>query len=82
MQKYEKGIKRYGARYGRTVKHRMGAIEALHRGKHLCPNCRYTQATRRSAGIWYCSKCKKTFASRAYELTPAPAVRSDESKEV
>jgi len=31
--------KRFGARYGKTVKERFAKIEALQRAKHKCPYC-------------------------------------------
>ncbi|MFH1174326.1 MAG: 50S ribosomal protein L37ae [archaeon] len=61
-------MKRFGARYGRTVKEKFGKIEAEQRKKHLCPYCRKTQVKRVAAGIWHCRKCDTKFTSRAYSL--------------
>lgn len=35
--------------------------------KYTCPKCQYRQVTRRSVGIWSCSKCNYTFAGGAWE---------------
>ena len=59
-------VRRFGARYGRTVRQRLGKIEAEQRKKHVCPYCNKTNTKRLAAGIWYCGKEGKKFTSRAY----------------
>ncbi len=81
-EKHEKAIKRFGVRYGRTVKRKLGAIEAQQRKKHRCPYCRYTQVRRQAAGIWRCAKCEATFTSRAYTVAKPPAVRVEQTREI
>lgn len=68
--------RRFGPRYGRTVKHKLAKIEKLHRARHTCPYCSRQTAKRKSAGIWHCSKCDSTFAAKAYTVGERPvAVR-------
>ena len=61
--------KRFGARYGRTLKHKFAKIEALHRKKYKCPYCSYTNVKRVAAGIWHCRKCDAKFANKAYTIS-------------
>jgi len=81
-QKHENAVKRFGVRYGRTVKRQLGKIEAMQRKKHACPYCRYTRVERKAVGIWNCSKCGKTFTSRAYTVTKPAPVRSELTSEL
>jgi len=59
-------VKRFGPRYGRTVKHKFAKIEAVQKGKHKCPYCHAMKAKRLSTGIWHCRKCGAKFTGRAY----------------
>jgi large subunit ribosomal protein L37Ae len=68
-------IKRFGARYGRTVKHKFGAIEAMQRKKYKCPYCSKPNVKRVAAGIWQCQKCNAKFASRAYNVAKKKSVK-------
>ncbi len=61
--------KRFGARYGRTVKHRLAKIEKEQRKKHKCPYCMKEGVKRVFAGVWHCKKCDSKFTSRAYTVT-------------
>ncbi len=61
-------VKRLGARYGRTVKFKLGKIEAEQRKKHKCPYCNYVKVRRKALGIWHCSKCGATFTNKAYTV--------------
>jgi len=66
----EKSIKvigRFGARYGRTVRKRLGKIEAEQRKKHPCQSCGSLHVKRISVGTWKCSKCGYTFSGGAYQ---------------
>ncbi len=58
--------KRFGARYGRTVKHKLAKIERQSKAVYKCPYCKSQSVTKKMAGIWSCSKCDKTFTSKAY----------------
>lgn len=59
---------RFGARYGKKVRAKLAAVEAVQRKKQKCPFCGKLQAKRIANGIWKCKKCKKKFASNTYHL--------------
>ncbi|MFH0869914.1 MAG: 50S ribosomal protein L37ae [archaeon] len=69
-------VKRLGARYGRTVRFKLGKIESEQRKKHKCPYCGYIQVKRVSAGIWHCKKCGATFTNRAYSVQKVANIKS------
>lgn len=58
--------RRFGPRYGRTLKHKFNEIEKGHRAKHKCPYCSKSAVKRISSGIWQCNKCNSKFTGRAY----------------
>ena len=62
-------IKRFGSRYGRTVKLKLAKVEKEQRKKHKCPYCNSMQVKRVSAGIWFCKKCNAKFTGKAYTLS-------------
>ncbi len=66
-------IKRFGTRYGRTGKHKVGMIEHTQRQKHKCPYCSYSRVKRLAAGIWFCTKCAAEFTGKAYTLAKKKA---------
>lgn len=68
VSKNVSSVKRFGSRYGRTVRHKVGKIENLQRSKHLCPYCRKIKAKRLSVGIWECKSCNAKFTSKAYSV--------------
>ena len=61
-------IKRFGARYGRTVKHNFAKIEQEQRKLHKCPYCNKIAVKRLAAGIWHCKKCGAKFTGKAYTI--------------
>ena len=61
-------VKRFGVRYGRTVKHKFAKIEMEQKKDHKCPYCAKLKVKRLSVGIWECGKCKSKFAARAWTL--------------
>ena len=61
-----KAAGRFGARYGKTVRNRLSAVETKQRVKQKCPFCNRLGVKRLSKGIWKCSKCNKKFASNTY----------------
>jgi len=61
-------VRRLGSRYGRTVRFKLGKIEAEQRKKHKCPYCSYVNVRRVSTGIWHCKKCGAKFTNRAYTV--------------
>ncbi len=61
-------IKRFGARYGRRVKYKVGKVEEERRQSTACPYCLKDKARRISTGIWECTKCDNKFTGRAYVI--------------
>ncbi|MFH0978470.1 MAG: hypothetical protein V1837_04175 [Candidatus Woesearchaeota archaeon] len=59
-------IKRFGARYGRTVKHNLAKIEEGLRNFQKCPYCFAVKVKRVSSGVWHCRKCDAKFTGKAY----------------
>lgn len=60
--------RRFGARYGRKVKYRLGVIETEQRKLHKCPYCSAVKVKRIAAGIWGCRKCNAKFTGKAYSV--------------
>jgi len=60
--------KRFGARYGRRLKHKFAKIEKIQKQKHKCPYCSYNGVKRVSVGIWHCKKCDSKFTGKAYSV--------------
>jgi large subunit ribosomal protein L37Ae len=60
--------KRFGSRYGRRVRNRLRAIEAVSKSRHMCPYCRKEKARRVSLGIFVCDKCGSKFTGKAYRI--------------
>lgn len=60
--------KRFGVRYGRTVKEKFAKCEMEHRGEHKCPYCALVKVKRVAVGIWQCNKCNSKFTGRAYSF--------------
>jgi len=71
--------KRFGSRYGRSLKQKLAKIETIQRGKHQCPYCRSFKAKRLSAGIWNCRKCGSKFTGKAYSIKKT--IVEEETKE-
>ncbi|MBS3136186.1 50S ribosomal protein L37ae [Candidatus Woesearchaeota archaeon] len=61
--------KRFGARYGRSLRHLFAKIEDEHRRKHKCPYCGRIAVKRLAAGIWLCKKCGSKFTGKAYTIS-------------
>jgi len=71
MAEVQKGlgpVKRYGTRYGRTIKLKVANIEIEQKQRHKCPYCGKPKVDRVSYGIWQCDKCKAKFTARAYTV--------------
>ncbi len=66
VPKHLSSAKRFGTRYGRTMRNKLASIEGQHRGKKRCPFCTWDKLKRIAAGIWKCDKCDKKFAAKAY----------------
>ena len=64
-----KGLaKRFGARYGTTVKRRLEKIEIEQKKKHKCPYCNAFRVKRLAVGMWQCSKCNTKFTGKAFTI--------------
>ena len=74
-------VKRFGARYGRSLKKRLAKVESVQHGKHTCPFCRSKKVKRIALGIWTCSRCSAKFAGRAYSVKEPTSKEEDEEKE-
>jgi len=59
-------VKRFGVRYGRTVKIKRAAIEVMQKNSTKCPYCSKHQVKRQAKGIWQCGKCDNKFTGQAY----------------
>lgn len=64
--KKTKSVARFGARYGKTPKERVRAIEEKQRKKQLCPFCHKKAVKRISKGLYTCKACGKRFTSSAF----------------
>ncbi len=60
--------KRYGARYGRSIKEKLGKAEQQHKTKQSCPFCTHTSVVRKSYGLWHCRHCMADFTGLAYTV--------------
>jgi len=79
--------KRFGTRYGRTLKAKWGKIQSERSKKQVCPYCRKTQVKRVAAGIWFCKKCNSKYTGYAYTVSrrvtfeeEAPEMVEEETK--
>ncbi|MEM4263580.1 MAG: 50S ribosomal protein L37ae [Candidatus Woesearchaeota archaeon] len=81
--KLEKGlgpVKRFGVRYGRTVKARLAKIEIEQKKPQLCPYCEQPKAKKLFAGVYLCKKCGAKFTGRAFFLTKPEEAAEEEDK--
>lgn len=60
--------KRYGTRYGASVKEKVGKIEKIQRSLQKCPHCNKVALKRVSRGIFVCKACGVTVAGKAYAI--------------
>lgn len=82
--KAEKGlgsVKRFGVRYGKTVKDRLARIEQEQKKLQLCPYCEQLKAKRKFAGVYECSRCNAKFTGRAFFLIKAAEKGAEAEKE-
>ncbi len=70
-EKTSGSTKRFGVRYGRTVKQKLSNIEAASKAKYKCKYCSAQKVKKKSAGIWECGKCGKVFTGKAYTVSKA-----------
>lgn len=63
-----KSAGRFGAGYGRSVREGVVHVEKHQRKPQKCPYCSKEGIKRLSKGIWFCSRCKRKFASDTYYI--------------
>ena len=80
VEKYG-STKRFGVRYGRTLKERFGKIEKEQRKWHKCPYCNQLKVRRLSLGIWQCRKCGVKFTGKAYSTKEKISFEETKEKE-
>jgi len=61
--------KRFGTRYGKSLKEKVAKIERIQRSKQKCPVCNKLSAKRVSRGIFVCRACGAKFTGRAYAVS-------------
>jgi len=82
--KLEKSLasgKRFGARYGRRVRHKFSKVESEQKRAHKCPYCSDFKVRRLAVGIWSCSKCGAKFTGRAYTIPKKVIIKEEVAKE-
>ncbi len=67
-EKFTGVTKRFGPRYGRSLKQRVEAVEKLQKATYSCPYCGYEKVKRVVSGIWQCKKCRAKFTNKAYTV--------------
>ena len=74
-----KSVKRFGPRYGTTIKLRLAKVEQEQKKLHKCPYCNAKKVKRLSLGIWQCKKCKSKFTGKAYTIS-SKKIRKESGK--
>ena len=59
--------RRFGARYGSTIRKRVEKIERKKKKRYLCPNCRKRALRWVAVGLWECRNCGFKMAGAAFE---------------
>ncbi len=59
--------RRFGARYGATIRKRVEKIERKKKRKYPCPNCRKRTLRWVAVGLWECKNCGFKMAGAAFE---------------
>lgn len=67
--------RKFGSRYGKTVRDKFGRLESEQSKDYKCPYCSREAVKRESAGIWVCDKCGSKFASKAYKVAKLPKLK-------
>jgi large subunit ribosomal protein L37Ae len=73
--------KRFGVRYGRSIRYKFSKIEAEQKKGHKCPYCHEPKVGRLAVGIWQCSKCKSKFTGRAYTIPKKVIIKEEAPQE-
>jgi len=59
--------RRFGSRYGATVRKRVEKIERKKRARYICPHCRKKALEWVAVGLWVCKRCGFKMAGAAFE---------------
>ena len=73
--------KRFGTRYGRSLKKKFEEIETESRKLHKCPYCQKIKVKRITAGIWKCRKCNAKFTGKAYTISKKLLLKEEVKKQ-
>ncbi|MBI3033485.1 50S ribosomal protein L37ae [Candidatus Woesearchaeota archaeon] len=73
--------KRFGPRYGITVKQRFDQIEQLQKKAYQCTSCKKMKVKRLALGIWQCQGCHMKFAGKAYSFGTEAVLQTHEQEE-
>ena len=74
-----KSVKRFGARYGRSIKEAFAKVEQEQRKHHKCPYCNKPAVRRLAVGIWNCKKCGAKFTGKAYSVKEIIKTKEEEA---
>jgi large subunit ribosomal protein L37Ae len=74
--------KRFGVRYGTTVKYNLAKVEKQQRAATKCPYCSYDALKRLAAGIFNCGKCGKKFTGKAYTTATIKPILEQKQEQV
>ena len=69
MKKKKLGsAKRFGTRYGASIKVKFAEVERIQRSLQKCPHCNKVALKRESKGIFRCRACGAIVAGKAYAI--------------
>lgn len=69
MKKKKLGsTKRFGTRYGASIKAKLAEVEKIQRSLQKCPHCNKVALKRESKGIFRCKSCGVLVAGKAYAI--------------
>eukprot|EP00808_Paulinella_micropora_P030385 g27658.t1 len=67
-------VRKYGTRYGASLRKVIKKVEISQHKSYVCGFCGKDTVKREAVGIWKCRVCKKVMAGGAYTLTTATAL--------
>ena len=59
--------RRFGSRYGATIRKRVEKIERKKKKRYVCPNCKKRALRWVAVGLWECRNCGFKMAGAAFE---------------
>ncbi len=74
-------VKRFGPRYGGTVKEKLYKVEKQSRATYKCPYCHKEKVRKQSLGIWSCKKCGAKFTGKAYSVPKKTVIKEENIEE-